>query len=109
MESSGGYAPGGKDTGFVKPKGSSSIRAHEGLETVPMRDRKPEWLKVRSPGGSEYLRLKGLMRSQALHTVCEEAPLTLPASGLKGCPIRAFFKVRPGRPRGPSSDHPKDR
>ena len=40
---------------------------------VPMRARKPEWLKVRSPGGSEYLRLKGLMRSQALHTVCEEA------------------------------------
>ena len=73
MESSGGYAPGGKDTGLVKPKGSSSIRAHEGLDTVPMHARKPEWLKVRSPGGSEYLRLKSLMRSQALHTVCEEA------------------------------------
>jgi lipoic acid synthetase len=38
-----------------------------------MRARKPEWLKVRSPGGSEYLRLKSLMRSQGLHTVCEEA------------------------------------
>ena len=73
LESSGGYAPGGKDTGLVKPKGSSSIRAHEGLDTVPMHARKPEWLKVRSPGGSEYLRLKGLMRSQSLHTVCEEA------------------------------------
>ena len=73
MESSGGYAPGGKDTGLVKPKGGSSIRAHEGLDTVPMGARKPEWLKVRSPGGSEYLRLKRLMRSQGLHTVCEEA------------------------------------
>ena len=73
MESSGGYAPRGKDTGLVKPKGGSSIRAHEGLDTVPMRARKPEWLKVRSPGGSEYLRLKSLMRSQSLHTVCEEA------------------------------------
>ncbi len=73
IQSPGGYAPGGKDTGLVKPKGSSSIRAHEGLVTVPMRDRKPEWLKVRSPGGPEYLRLKALMRSQALHTVCEEA------------------------------------
>jgi len=73
MVSSGGYAPGGKDTGLVKPKGSSSIRAHDGLDTVPMRARKPEWLKVRSPGGSEYLRLKSLMRSQSLHTVCEEA------------------------------------
>jgi lipoic acid synthetase len=38
-----------------------------------MRARKPEWLKVRSPGGPEYLRLKSLMRSQSLHTVCEEA------------------------------------
>ena len=73
MQTPGGYAPGGKDTGKVKPKGTSSIRAHQGLTTVPMRDRKPEWLKVRSPGGSEYLRLKGLMRSQSLHTVCEEA------------------------------------
>jgi lipoic acid synthetase len=34
---------------------------------------KPEWLKVRFPGGPEYLRLKGLMRQQRLHTVCEEA------------------------------------
>ena len=73
LESSGGYAPVGKDSGLVKPKGDSSIRAHEGLDTVPLRARKPEWLKVRSPGGSEYLRLKSLMRSQSLHTVCEEA------------------------------------
>jgi len=72
-EAPGGYAPGSKDTGVVKPKGHSRIRAHEGLETVPIRDRKPGWLKVRSPGGSEYLRLKGLMRTQSLHTVCEEA------------------------------------
>ena len=69
----GGYHPGRRDTGIVKPKGSSRIRAHEGLDTVPMRDRKPAWLKVRSPGGRNYLRLKHLMRSRSLHTVCEEA------------------------------------
>jgi len=69
----GGYHPGEKDTGVVKPKGTSRIRAHEGLETIPMGDRKPSWLKVRSPGGPEYLRLKNLMRTQSLHTVCEEA------------------------------------
>jgi lipoyl synthase len=73
VRSNGGYHPGEKDTGIVKPKGTSRIRAHEGLETVDMKERKPEWLKVRSPGGSNYLRLKKLMRSQALHTVCEEA------------------------------------
>ncbi|OFW07622.1 MAG: lipoyl synthase [Acidobacteria bacterium RIFCSPLOWO2_02_FULL_68_18] len=35
--------------------------------------RKPEWLKVRAPGSANYLRLKDLMRTLRLHTVCEEA------------------------------------
>jgi lipoic acid synthetase len=68
-----GYAPAGKDTGVVKPKGTSKIRAHQGLETIDIRSRKPEWLKVRSPGGRNYMHLKGMMRSESLHTVCEEA------------------------------------
>jgi lipoic acid synthetase len=38
-----------------------------------LRQTKPDWLKVRLPGGEGYLRLQHLMRSQALHTVCEEA------------------------------------
>src|SRR5687767_13075283 len=37
------------------------------------RQPKPEWLKVRAPGSDNYLRLKGLMRTLGLHTVCEEA------------------------------------
>ena len=37
------------------------------------RGGKPEWLKVRAPGSENYLRLKGLMRTLNLHTVCEEA------------------------------------
>jgi len=57
----------------VKPKGTSEIRAHQGIETVEIRSRKPSWLKVRSPGGANYLRLKRLMRAEGLHTVCEEA------------------------------------
>ena len=69
----GGYHPGVRDSGVVKPKGTSRIHAHEGLQTVPMGDRKPEWLKVRSPGGTNYLRLKRMMRDRSLHTVCEEA------------------------------------
>ncbi len=35
--------------------------------------RKPSWLKVKAPGGTEYLRLRKLMRELDLHTVCEEA------------------------------------
>ena len=68
-----GYAPTGKDTGVVKPKGTSRIPAHKGLDTVDIRARKPAWLKVRSPGGRNYLHLKRLMRAESLHTVCEEA------------------------------------
>jgi len=36
-------------------------------------ERKPPWLKVRAPGGPNYLRLRQLMRDLDLHTVCEEA------------------------------------
>lgn len=35
--------------------------------------RKPEWLKVRAPGGQNFMRLKGLLRTLNLRTVCEEA------------------------------------
>jgi lipoic acid synthetase len=39
----------------------------------PLPERKPGWLKVRAPGGPNYLRLKQMMRDLDLHTVCEEA------------------------------------
>jgi lipoic acid synthetase len=35
--------------------------------------RKPPWLKVRAPGGPNYMRLQALMRARNLHTVCQEA------------------------------------
>src|SRR3989449_1464519 len=34
---------------------------------------KPAWLKVRAPGGPNYIRLKGLMNEWNLRSVCEEA------------------------------------
>lgn len=42
-------------------------------EELNQRPKRPEWLKVRVPGGKNYNQLQTLMRSQALHTVCEEA------------------------------------
>ena len=39
----------------------------------PLPERKPSWLKVKAPGGTNYLHLKQLMRQLDLHTVCEEA------------------------------------
>jgi lipoic acid synthetase len=39
----------------------------------PLPERKPPWLKVRAPGGPNYVHLKHLIRELNLHTVCEEA------------------------------------
>ena len=33
----------------------------------------PDWLKVKIPGGQNYLRIQKMLRSSNLHTVCEEA------------------------------------
>ncbi len=41
------------------------------INTTPLR--RPEWIKVRAPSGETYQELHRLMRSKALHTVCEEA------------------------------------
>ncbi len=80
--------------------------------------RKPEWLKVRFPGGPDYLRLKGLMRRQRLHTVCEEAHcpnvgecweagtatfMILGDTCTRAC---AFCAVKSGRPRPPDAGEP---
>jgi lipoyl synthase len=67
-----GYAPTGKDTGIVKSKGTARIPIRDGAP-IDLKERKPAWLKVRSPGGDNYRRLKKLMRGQRLHSVCEEA------------------------------------
>jgi lipoic acid synthetase len=39
----------------------------------PVVERRPEWLKVKAPGGETYAHVKTMMRSKTLHTVCEEA------------------------------------
>jgi len=41
--------------------------------SAELPERKPGWLKVRAPGGTNYLRLRAMMRDMDLHTVCEEA------------------------------------
>jgi lipoyl synthase len=43
------------------------------LPVVQSPSRKPEWLKVRAPGGPHYMRLRRQLRAWNLHTVCEEA------------------------------------
>jgi lipoyl synthase len=55
-------------------------RAHPGGARVldlgevrPFRERKPPWFKRPAPGGPRYRELRGLIESQGLHTVCQEA------------------------------------
>jgi lipoyl synthase len=43
------------------------------VQIAAPRVRRPDWLRVRLPGGENYFELKGLMRELALHTVCESA------------------------------------
>lgn len=40
---------------------------------MALSERKPEWLKVRMPGGETHARLQQSFRRLDLHTVCEEA------------------------------------
>jgi lipoyl synthase len=35
--------------------------------------RKPEWIRVKAPGGKGYSQTENIVRENALHTVCEEA------------------------------------
>lgn len=37
------------------------------------KQRKPHWLRIRPPSGKNFSFLKGLVKSEGLHTVCEEA------------------------------------
>ncbi|HBY08189.1 MAG TPA: lipoyl synthase [Chloroflexi bacterium] len=43
----------------------------EEIDTTPKR--RPPWIRVRAPMGETYEEVQRLMRSKALHTVCEEA------------------------------------
>jgi lipoic acid synthetase len=46
----------------------------DGWQTDPAHPRRrPPWIKVRAPGGESYQEVYDLMRTQTLHTVCEEA------------------------------------
>ncbi len=79
---------------------------------IPQVAPKPSWLKVRAPGGENYVRLKQLFRSLNLHTVCEEAScpnvgecwgggtatvMLLGDTCTRGC---RFCHVKTGKPNG---------
>ena len=81
-------------------------------KTAEKSERKPDWLKVRAPGGERYAGLKETLRKLDLHTVCEEARcpnvgecwgagtatvMLLGHTCTRGC---RFCAVTTGNPRG---------
>ena len=81
------------------------------LMPAPPR-RHPEWIRVRAPFGEEYTRLKGLVRTLELNTVCSEAlcpnigecwgagTLTIMILGDTCTRACRFCAVNTGNPRG---------
>jgi lipoic acid synthetase len=56
----------------VAPDGRKLLRLEVRNSHTPI-ERKPPWIKIRAKMGPEYTELKGLVRREGLHTVCEEA------------------------------------
>lgn len=56
----------------IAPEGRKMIRIEARNALTPI-ERKPEWIKTRANMGPEYTRLRSLVSSQGLHTVCQEA------------------------------------
>jgi lipoic acid synthetase len=54
------------------PAGRRLLRIEERNTQTPI-ERKPEWIKTRAKMGPEYTELKALVKSEGLHTVCQEA------------------------------------
>lgn len=87
------------------------------MQTPIPRSPKPEWLKIRPPGGENYAHIKQLFRGLKLNTVCEEAACpnvaecwgggtaTLMLMGdtcTRGC---KFCHVKTGNPKGVLDPH----
>ncbi|WP_040925579.1 lipoyl synthase [Saccharomonospora marina] len=56
----------------VVPEGRKLLRLEVRNSQTPI-EKKPSWIKTRARMGPEYTELKGLVRREGLHTVCEEA------------------------------------
>jgi lipoic acid synthetase len=56
----------------IQPEGRKLLRLEVRNAETPI-ERKPPWIKIRAKMGPEYTELKGLVKREGLHTVCEEA------------------------------------
>jgi lipoyl synthase len=90
------------------------------IKIVPQTPlRKPDWIRVRAPGGERFGEIKRILREKNLHTVCEEAScpnigecfgkgtatfMILGDLCTRRCP---FCDVAHGRPKPPDADEPR--
>lgn len=56
----------------IAPEGRKLLRIEARNTQTPI-ERKPEWIKTRANMGPEYTRLRSLVKSEGLHTVCQKA------------------------------------
>lgn len=56
----------------VAPEGRKLLRLEVRNSETPI-EKKPSWIKTKARMGPEYSELKGLVKREGLHTVCEEA------------------------------------
>ena len=56
----------------LAPDGRKLLRIEARNTETPI-ERKPEWIKTRANMGPEYTRLRSLVKTEGLHTVCQEA------------------------------------
>lgn len=56
----------------ITPDGRKLLRIEARNTETPI-ERKPEWIKTRANMGPEYTRLRSLVKTEGLHTVCQEA------------------------------------
>jgi lipoic acid synthetase len=109
-------APSNQATGSLPadavPADVTSPRRHVERPVIEHQERKPDWLKVKAPGGQNYAHLKQTLRKLDLYTVCEEARcpnvgecwgagtatvMLLGHTCTRGC---RFCAVTTGNPRG---------
>ncbi|HEX2143126.1 MAG TPA: lipoyl synthase [Glycomyces sp.] len=56
----------------VQPEGRRMLRLEVRNAETPI-EKKPSWIKVKAKTGPEYTELRSLVKSEGLHTVCQEA------------------------------------
>ena len=102
----------------IAPEGRKLLRLEVRNAATPI-EKKPSWIKTRAVMGPEYTALKALVRSEGLHTVCEEAACPniyecwedREATFLIGgdqCTRRCdFCNIDTGKPAGYDTDEPR--